>query len=653
MMHKYRKMCKHIMIIFAVCAFVFGTWQTAFGDPAGTESEKYVSIDFDEVDIRVFIKFISELTQKNFIIDNRVKGNVSIISPGKITVKEAYRVFESVLEVHGFTAVESGEVSKIIPMPVAREKNVETRLKNTPGVTEDKIVTQLIPLNYADVNLIKQLFTPMISKGSIFLAYEPTNTAIITDVYSNIKRLIKIIEVIDVKDVGRKITVFPVQFANAEKLVKTLSSLFKAQVQRGKKMTIDQQSQFVADERTNSIILLANDFDTEKVLELLKIMDQEVPKSDAKIRVIYLENAKAEDLATVLQAFSGTVNKKEEGKKIAPVVSDKVKITHDAATNSLIIMADKDDYQVLEGIVKKLDIPRPMVYIEALIMEVRDTDDFALGVEWNFGTSAGEIDTNESVAFGGFNATGNGINSLPSVTDGSAALAGGFSVGIMSEAITIGGITFQSLGAAIKAVKTNEKVRIISTPQILTTDNEEAEISVGENVPYLTSNSSGDSTYNNYEYKDVGVNLKITPQISQGRFVRLNIYQKTEKLSTSSTADVANTPTTLKRTAETTVVVKDAATVVIGGLIGEDLSSVDQQTPCLGGIPVLGNLFKSKSKSGIQTNLYIFLTPRIIQNPAEAQKVYQEKKESIEDLTETQIPMYRGADEPAAKGSAE
>lgn len=652
-MHKYRKMCKHVIIIFAVCAFLFGTGQAGFGAPAGAESEKYVSIDFDEVDIRVFIKFISELIQKNFIIDSRVKGNVSIISPGKITVKEAYRVFESVLEVHGFTAVESGEIAKIIPLPAAMGKNVETRLKKTPGVTEDKIVTQLIPLNYADVNLLKQLFTPMISKGSILLAYQPTNTIIITDIYSNIKRLMEIIEVIDVKDVGRKITVIPVRFANAEKLVKTLSTLFKIRVQRGKKVTVDQQTQFVADERTNSIILLANEFDTEKVRELLKIMDQNVPKSDAKIRVIYLENAKAEELATVLQSLSGTVNKKEEGKQIAPVVSDKVKITHDPATNSLIIMADKDDYQVLESIVKKLDIPRPMVYIEALIMEVRDTDDFALGVEWNFGTSAGEIDSNESVVFGGFNATGNGINALPTVTSESAELAGGFSVGIMSESISIGGITFQSLGAAIKAVRTNENVRIISTPQILTTDNEEAEISVGENVPYLTSNSSGDSTYNNYEYKDVGVNLKITPQISQGRFVRLNIYQKTEKLSTSSTSGVGNTPTTLKRTAETTVVVKDAATVVIGGLIGEDLSSTDQRTPCLGDVPVIGNLFKSKSNSSVQTNLYIFLTPRIIQNPVEAQKVYQEKKEGIESLTGTQIPMYRGADEPTAKGRTE
>jgi len=655
MSQTHGKLCRYLILICWVCPFLFGGGQAAFGAPPDDESEKYVSIDFDEVDIRVFIKFVSELTHKNFIIDSRVKGNVSIISPGKITVGEAYRVFESVLEVHGYTVVDSGEISKIIPMPDARGKNVETRLKTAVGMTEDKIVTQLIPLNYADADMIKQLFTPMISKGSILLSYQPTNTIIITDVYSNIKRLIKIIGVIDVKDVGRQISVIPVQFANAEKLVKTLSSLFKAQTVNGKKPTAGEQTQFVADERTNSIIVLANEFDTEKVRELLKTMDKDVPKSDAKIRVIYLENAKAEELATVLQSLSGTVSKTEEGKKIAPVVSDKVKITHDTATNSLIIMADKEDYQVLEGVVKKLDIPRPMVYIEALIMEVRDTDNFALGVEWTAGTSVNDIDGNQYGVFGGFNAADKGVSALPTITTSNvAALAGGFSVGILGNAVKIGNITFPSLGAAIKAVKSNENVRIISTPQILTTDNEEAEISVGENVPYLTSTgeSTNDNVYSNYEYKDVGVNLKITPQISQGRFVRLNIFQKVEKLSGNNTDDTT-TPTTLKRTAETTVVVKDASTVVIGGLIGEDLSSTDYKTPCLGEVPVMGNLFKSKSHNGVQTNLYIFLTPRIIQNPSEAEKVYQEKKTGIEKVTEKKIPMYRGTDEDDVKGTPE
>jgi len=620
----------------------------ALDTPAQDETT-YVSIDFDEVDIRVFIKFISELTQENFIIDNRVKGNVSIISPGKITIKEAYKVFESVLDVHGFAAVRAGEISKIIPLPLAASKNVETRLKKSPGVAEDKIVTQLIPLKYADANIIKPLFAPMLSKGSMILGYAPTNTMIVTDMYSNIKRLLKIIDVIDVKDVGRQITVIPVIHADAVKLVKTLTSLFNARAVKGAKQAVDKKTTFVADERTNMLILLANEFDTIKAKQVIKMMDQEVPKSDAKIRVFYLENAKAEELATVLQSLSGKVKTDEKGAKSAPVVSDKVKITHDKATNSLIIMAEKDDYQVLETIIKQLDIPRPMVYIEALIMEVRDTDNFTLGVEWIAGTEAGKVNSKPTGVYGGFTkeTATTGIGALPALSGGSVlSVPGGFALGVMGEAITIGGISFPNLGAAIRAVKKNEKVHIISTPQIMTTDNEEAEISVGENIPYLTSTGTGDQNYNSYEYKDVGVTLKITPQISQGRFVRLNIFQKVEKLASATDN---NTPTTLKRTAQTTVVVKDAATVVIGGLIGEDLNSTDYQVPCLGDVPFAGNLFKSTSRNGVKTNLYIFLTPHIIENPAEAEKVYQEKNKDIREIREKTIHLYQDG----IKGSKE
>jgi general secretion pathway protein D len=622
--------------ILALCFICLSAVCVRAEEGKAPAEQKYVSIDFNDVDIRVFIKFISELTNENFIIDSRVKGTVNIISPGKITVKEAYKVFESVLEVHGFTAIKSGEISKIIPTPLARSKNVETRIKNVPTVSEDKIVTQLIPLKYADTNTLKALFTPLISKGSIILPYAPTNTLIITDMYSNIKRLIKIINAIDVKDVGRQISVISVEYADAVKLEKTLNTIFKAQIVKGKKLSPDQLIKFIADQRTNTIIVLANEFDTQKVKELVTIMDKEVPKSDAKIRVYYLENAKAEELATVLQSLSGKAPVAEKGKKIAPVVSDKVKITADKATNSLIIMADKDDYQVLETVIKKLDIPRPMVYIEALIMEVRDTDEFSLGVEWMGATSAGSIDGKAAGVYGGFTKD-TGISALPTITSNVLSAPSGFAMGIMAEAISIGGITFPNLGAAIRAMKKNDKVHIISTPQIMTTDNEEAEISVGENVPYLTTSGSGDQNYNSYEYKDVGVTLKITPQISQERFVRLNIYQKVEKISSPKDS---TQPTTLKRTAQTTVVVKDAATVVIGGLIGEDLTSTDYQVPCLGDIPFAGKLFKSIDRSGVKTNLYIFVTPHIIANPAEAEKVYQQKHKEISKVRDKIIHLY-------------
>ncbi len=655
----YMKTGQHTILVLTILGLLLFQLNILSARAAGPNTEsggqdKFVSIDFDGVDIRDFIKFISELTHQNFVIDTRVKGVVNILSPGKITLKEAYKVFESVLEINGFTTVKAGEITKIIPSPLANSKNIDTFVKKMSGAPEDKIVTQLIRLTYARADEIKKVFTPLASKSSVIIAYQPTNTVIVTDVYSNIKRLLKIARAFDVKDVGRRITIIPIFHADAVKLVKNLDLIFAKNSQKGKRIGTDDKPVFVADERTNTIFILAGEFETLKVKELLAAMDRKAPKSDAKIRVYYLENARAEDLAGVLTSLSGKATADEKKKKITPLVSDEVKISFDKGTNSLIIKADKAEYLVLENIIRQLDIPRPMVYIEALIMEVRDTDDFSLGVEWLGGTSVGKVDGNETGIYGGFTkeSATSGISALPTLGIGNVLTPpGGFSVGIMGENIEIGGITFPSLGAAIRAVKKNEKVHILSTPQIMTMDNEEAQISVGENIPYLTKSGSGDQNYNTYEYKDVGVELKITPQINQGRFVRLNIYQKVEKLA-FATQD--NTPTTLKRTASTTVVVKDAATVVIGGLIGEDLNATDYQVPCLGGMPLVGNLFKSNSRSGIQTNLYIFLTPRIIENPDEAKAVYREKSKAMNKIKEKTIHLYKEetpAQHPQSQGT--
>ena len=318
------------------------------------------------------------------------------------------------------------------------------------------------------------------------------------------------------------------------------------------------------------------------------------------------------------------------------MINEKVHITADKATNSLIIMADKNDYQVLETIIKKLDITRPMVYIEALIMEVRLTSDFSLGVEWKAGGTAGTSHGSPTGFYSGF---GKETTVFPSVNSaGELLLPDGFSMGILGTGIEINGITFPTIGAAVNALQKNKDVHILSTPQIMTTDNEEARILVGENVPYVTKSASGEQNYETFEYKDVGVTLEITPQISKERFVRLNIFQEVIKVS-GGTDEFK--PTTLKRSAQTTVVVKDASTVVIGGLIGEDLTSDKTKVPCLGDVPVLGQLFRSKSRSGVETNLYIFLTPHIVENPAEADEIYIEKKNDIDKIREKTVNMFK------------
>ena len=603
--------------------------------PNKSRADRSVTIDFNNVDITVFIKFISELTGKNFVVDNRVKGNVTIISPAKISLQEAYKVFESVLEVHGFAAVPAGEVIKIIPAPDARTKSIETKLREEAASPDDKVVTQLILLKYADPEDIKRLFAPLISKNSVILAYPPTNMLIVTDVYSNIQRLIHILKAIDITGIGREISVIPLEYADAVKLEKTLASIFKTPQRPQQKGAPETTLQLVADERTNTLVLLASEDDTVRIKQLIKLLDKEIPKGKENIRVVYLEHATAEELVKVLQEIPKKKDAPAQGKPESPLISEKVKMTADKATNSLIIMAEKDDFAIIEEVIKKLDIPRSMVYIESLIMEVNTTKDFNLGTEW---VAGGEVsyDGRPGVVGGGFT----NPDSTNLINLGTGIFPGGFSLGTFAEAITIGGVQFPSITAVIQAYKKDENVHILSTPQILTTDNQEAKITVGKNVPYQTKSAaeSATETYSSYEYRDVGITLKITPQISKDRMVRLNISQEVTKLTGSQ--QLNDRPTTLKRTIETTVIVKDGNTIVIGGLIDDSITQTEYKVPCLGDIPLMGWLFKSVSDSAEKTNLYVFLTPRVIKNPAEAEAIYQIKKEQLDKIEEGNIKLY-------------
>jgi general secretion pathway protein D len=597
--------------------------------------ERFVTIDFNNVDINVLIKFISELTGRNFVVDNRVKGKVTIISPKKISVSEAYRVFESVLEVHGFTTLTAGKITKVIPAPDARSKNIETRLRKESGVPEDKVVTQLIPMTYANADEVKRLFAPLISKSSVMLAYAPTNILIVTDVYSNILRLLRIIKAIDVEGMGQEISILPLQYADAAKTVKTLSAVFK-QPKKNVKDVSHQTLQFVADERTNAIVVLASEIETARVKALLSMLDKEVPKGEEKLKVYYLENATAEDLAKVLQTIlSQQGGQQKNGKKELQLVSEDVRITADKATNSLIIMAQKEDYNVLEDIIKQLDIPRLMVYIEALIMEVNVDKDFNLGVEWQAGGEGAY--KGRDLFYGGGSGKG---GSMPGLSATSYPL--GLSLGIIGEGITAGGVTFPSIAAFINAHQKDKDVHILSTPQILTKDNEEAKIYVGKNVPFQTrsgSSSASTDVYTSYEYKDVGITLKITPQISKDRLVSLKISQEISKLDELSTTST-DRPTTLKRTIDTTVVVKDKNTIVIGGLIDTNATSTVHKVPLLGDIPLLGALFKSTSESSEKTNLFVFLTPHVMYGPEEAADFLDSKKDRIRRIEEGNIKLY-------------
>ena len=314
-----KKLVSPFIIISVFCTiFLINSFVSFAADPIPEKqvdkTSKFVSIDFNNVDINVFIKFISKLTGKNFVVDRRVKGNVTIISPTKISVKDAYKVFESVLDINGFATVESGKIIKIIPAPIAKGDNIDTQIMtgmDKPGDLKDKIVTRIIPLEYARADELKRLFTPLIPKGSIVLSYQDTNMLIVTATLTSINRLLKIINTIDTQSIGKKISVIPVKNADAGKLVSNLSKIFTARRSGTKGIQNTKFSvQFVADERTNSIILLASKVQTDQVKNLIEILDQEVPKGEERIRVYYLEHASAEDLVKVLQEIPSQDTKK-------------------------------------------------------------------------------------------------------------------------------------------------------------------------------------------------------------------------------------------------------------------------------------------------------------------------------------------------------
>jgi general secretion pathway protein D len=624
---------KDILGVLLLAVVLFFGLAPAIGQEKET-APAYITMNFKDVDLQVFIKFISELTGKNFLIDPNVKGTVTIISPQKVTVDEVYKVFLSVLEVNGFTVIDSGEVTKIIPSAAAKTKATETFLQKKLRTPEDKIVTQLVPLKYADAVTLGRILASLVEKTGLLVPYAETNTIIVIDTMANINRLVRIITELDVPG-DEEIWVTQLKYARADDLSKQLATLF--QERRGGAGAAQQAGlvradlKIIPDERTNSLVVLAGPNPMVKIKLLVDKLDTKQARPREKIHIYALQNAVAENLVKVLMEIPGKGTKDEKGQP-APV-SKNVQISADKASNTLVIIAEPEEYDILEGIIKKLDEPRAMVYVEALIMEVSATKALDLGVEWrvgntyNGGYAAGQPG---GVYFG----QSQGSNTPVADAINSGVVSGipaGFVAGVIGRGITLGSITFPTISAFVKAVKTDSDFNVISTPQILTLDNEEASIEVGQNIPFVTQivtpTQTTEQPIQNFQYKDVGVTLKVTPQINEDGFIRLKVEESVKAvISQTALQGSVLAPTTTYRTAKTAITVKDGETAVIGGLIEERLDRGKTQTPCLGNIPALGWLFKNTSDRDDKTNLMVFLTPRVARTAEEASKIYDQKR---------------------------
>lgn len=620
--------------------------------------QRQISMDFDNADIRAVIKFISELTGKNIVVDNSVKGNVTVISPSTISEEEAYRVFDSILEVNGFSAVESAGIVKIIPKPDASKSEARTRVgKESKEVPRnDRMVTQIIPLDYANSTQVRAALAPLISKNGIIIDFPATSTIIITDISSNIHRLVRIIQEIDLEDVLERIEIIPLRYASAGIFAKQLTSIFPLRSQSsapGGKRRMPQANQnalkVIPYERTNSLIVVAEEGDMASIKALVGMLDVETAVEAGEIHVLYLKNAVAEDISKVLGSMTqkSRTSPSAQGETAGVPISGNILITPDKATNSLVITASPSDFSVIRNVIDKLDIRRKQVYVEASIMEISVDKQRELGFEFR-GTSDPTSSSGVKVIGG---TTFGGIE--PAASNPLGLTGQGLVVGAVDGTFTFRGTQYLNIGALLRAIETESGVNVLSTPHLLTTDNEEAEIIVGENVPFVTSRTqtTAGEPLITIERKDVGIKLKITPQINESNFVKLNIYQEISSVKEVALQEAADLITT-KRSAKTTVVVKDGQAVAIGGLIRDNEIESKNKVPCLGDIPLFGMLFRYSSIRKEKTNLLIFLSPRIIRDSAGIDAIMDERKQNMDAFREENMPSGKKIDRNGEAGES-
>ncbi len=625
--------------------------------------EQFVTLDFVDIDLPVLVKFISDLTGKNFIFDESLKGKVTIISPTRIKKEEVYAVFLTILQSKGFTTVQSGNFVRIIPSREAKQSPVETIIPEEEKNPEEKFITRLIPLQYTRAQDLITAITPLVSRDGLAVAYPPSNAIIITDSATNIERILKIIKELDVETVEYKIEVIHLKHANAEVMAKELQALIEARPSPAQQPTAPKLRgparaatdvvliKIIPDARTNSLIVLAGKDEIEEIKRLVSLIDYEVPKTQGKIHVYYLENADAEELAKVLSSLTSGIAKPPTPRTgqpptAAPEISielmGEVKITADKATNSLVIIASPQDFETLKEVIKKLDIRRRQVYVEALIMEVSLDKSRQVGVE--FQAFGGKDD--KYLIGGGTNLVpppGNLASFLASITAGTLPTLTGSgltTVGIFDPIkITLpDGTVIQTsaLNVILRAVQADSRVNILSNPHILTSDNKEAEIVVGQNVPFIVSqqrDTTGLALIATVDRRDVGITLRITPQISESEFIKLNIYQEISALAQVAGLDPNLVgPTISKRSAKSSIVAKNGQTVVIGGLIKDDRIINETKVPILGDIPIIKWLFSYQSQTTSKTNLLIFLTPHIIKEQKDIEEISKGKEKAMEEF---------------------
>lgn len=595
---------KAIITRLALCALLI------LATPAWAER---FELDMQSVDISEFIDTVAKLTGKTIVVDSRVKGKITIQSQRKLDADELYQLFLLQLGVEGYSVVEAGDgILKVIPNQAAKIEGIEVQGNNKPLGRSESIVTRIAQVKNADADELVKSLRPLVdNKVGVITSYSESNIILITDRESNVRRLMAIVDSVNSVDSQLMETVV-LQNSSAEEVERVVNKILSQQTRkRGSAKPV-----VAADARTNTLILFGDDESRSYLRRLVQDLDSEV-SNQSNIRVEYLKYAKAAELAPVLKSISETIVKEDEaaGRTAGAGKSSAINIEAHEQTNSIVLSGSPHIIADLRKVIHDLDIRRAQVLVEAIIIDVSANKAKELGVQWLF---KGENDGNVPVGGINFDGGANGTNSTPGVVNllgGEEAAATALS-GLRGAAFGLGKVVEDgfSFATLVTALASDSQSNILSTPSLLTLDNEEASILVGQEVPVLTGSTASSTNTNPFqtiERQEVGTKLLLTPQINDGDAVQLAIEQEVSSLSPStSAADVI----TNKRTIKTTVLVNDGATIVLGGLIDDQVNEGSAKVPLLGDIPILGRLFRADSTETVKRNLMVFIRPTIIRD---------------------------------------
>ena len=575
-----------------------------------------VTLNFSDADLVAVINSVSQITGKNFIIDPRVKGKVTVVSSKPLNEAEVYNVFLSILQVHGFATVPTNNAIKIIPDATAKQNAAPfTNNKNTP---EDQLITRVLKINFINAAQLVPILRPLVAQQGHLAAYAATNVLIVSDRASNIKRVERIIAQMD-RESDSDIEIIKLEHAFAAEVVRLLSSL---NVTGADQKAAAGVVKFSADERTNSILLSGEKTSRLKYRAIISDLDSPV-ESSGNTHVVYLRYAEAKNIADILSNVGKEVIKaeaKSAGNTGAAGAQDSVNIQADEASNALVITAPASVFPSLRSVIQQLDIRRAQVHIEAIIAEVSLTTGNELGVQWLVGGDSDGPALSTQFGLAG--------PSIASVAGGN--IPDGLALGLGD--IVDSGLSFVAL---IQALSSDDENNLLSTPSLVTIDNQEAEIIVGQNVPFVTGESTSSSNdvtnpFRTVERQDVGVSLKVKPQINEGDTITLEIEQ--EVSTVSQTATNAVDLVTNKRSIKTTVQLEDGELLILGGLIDEKVGNIEQKVPGLGDIPILGALFRSTKTTTEKRNLMVFIRSTIIKDYDKARQLSKRKYNFMREI---------------------